>query len=84
MGKTAEDDKQYELLNEACNLYKGHFLPELAGDDWVLMRGAQFQTLYAESVTILAEIMKERGLYQELYVLCNHAASLYPFDEWQV
>lgn len=82
--KSAEAENKYELLQEACNLYKGHFLPELAGDDWVIMRDAQFQNLYTESLTVLAEMMKEREMYQELYILCNHAASLYPFDEWQV
>jgi len=82
--KIAGKELQYELLQEACNLYKGHFLPELGGEDWVIMRDAQFQNLYTESLTVLAEMMKEREQYQELYILSNHAASLYPFDEWQV
>ncbi|MBE5893899.1 MAG: hypothetical protein E7286_11100 [Lachnospiraceae bacterium] len=82
--KSAEGENKYELLQEACNLYKGHFLPELAGDDWVIMRDAHFRSLYTESLTLLAEMMKKRGMYQELYILCNHASSLFPFDEWQV
>ena len=82
--KKAGEEQQYELLQEACNLYRGYFLPELAGEDWVIMKDAWFQSLYTESLTVLAEMMKEREQYQELYILSNHAASLYPFDEWQV
>ena len=82
--RTADADTQYKLLKEACNLYKGQFLPELSGEEWVLMKDAQFQRLYTECLTVLIEKLKERGEFQELYSLCIHAATLYPFDEWQV
>lgn len=82
--KSAEGERKYELLQEACDLYKGHFLPELAGEDWVIMKDAYYQNMYTENLTVLAEWLKERERYQELYILCNHAATLYPFDEWQV
>lgn len=82
--KLASASEQYDLLKEAFGLYKGHFLPELYGEDWVIVNNAQFQSMYSECTEKLIEILREAGNYQEMYEISNHAASLYPLDEWQV
>lgn len=82
--KSVSGSEQYELLKRACDLYKGQFLPELCGEYWVLVNSAHFRELYSECVEKLAGMMKEKRAYKELCKLCNRAAALYPFDEWQV
>ena len=82
--KTVSGPEQYDLLKEAFELYKGHFLPEIYGEDWVIVNNAQFQNLYSECTEKLIELLREDGNYQEMYEISNHAASLYPLDEWQV
>jgi len=82
--KTVPAQEQYGLLKEAFDLYKGHFLPEIYSEDWVIVNSARFQTLYTECVEKLLGLMKEKGQFQEMYKVSNYAASLYPLDEWQV
>jgi DNA-binding SARP family transcriptional activator len=65
-------------------LYQGYFLPELSGEDWVVIQNARFQKLYTECLEELVSILKVQGEYEEILRLCSHAAALYPFDEWQV
>lgn len=82
--KDAAVSEKIRLLRQACDLYEGYFLPELTGEDWVTVAGAHFQYMYFECMEMLAELMKAKKQYNELYQLCNHASALYPFDEWQV
>lgn len=82
--KEQEGTKRIELLKEACQLYQGHFLPALYGEEWVVIAEADYQRLYFESMEELCCLMKEREEYEEMLPLCIRAAELYPFDEWQV
>lgn len=82
--RTASEDERYEMLKEAQELHKGHFLPELYGEEWVVIHSAKIQQLYAECMERLIEIMRKKAHYQEMRKVCNYAASLYPLDEWQV
>ena len=82
--ENASEEEKYELLKEAFTLYKGHLLPEIYSEDWVIVNSAGFQNLYTACLEDLIEIMKKKADYQEMYNPCNYAASLYPLDEWQV
>ena len=84
MEKTASEIEKYQLLKEAFTLYKGHFLPEIYGEDWVVINNSRFQNLYTECLEKMIEIMRNNGHYQDMYKACSHAANLYPLDEWQV
>lgn len=77
-------EKRINLLREACNLYKGHFLPAQSGEEWVMIAGIHYQQLYANCLEELCTLLKERREYEEIMKLSSHAAALYPFDEWQV
>ena len=76
--------KKYDQLKEAFALYRGHLLPEIYSEEWVIVNSARFQNLYTACLEELIEIMKKKGDYQDMYNSCNYAASLYPLDEWQV
>lgn len=82
--KKVSGEEKYQLLKKASALYRGHFLPEIYGEDWVIINSAAYQSLYTECLEMLVSILKEKGMHQEIYEVCNYAASLYPLDEWQV
>lgn len=79
-----QEPQQCALLREAFELYKGHLLPEIYSEEWVIVNSARFQNLYTECLENLIEILRKKNLYQEVYNISNYAASLYPLDEWQV
>ncbi len=82
--KAKNPEQKLELLKEACYDYKGYFLPALSGEEWVVVAGARFQSMYFTALEEVCHQMKQRGEYTELLELSTHAAALYPFDEWQV
>lgn len=73
-----------ELLQEACAVYGGYFLPSLSGEEWVTVEEAHYQCRYRQCVEELCMLLKKQGEYRELLELCSRAASLYPYDEWQI
>lgn len=79
-----EEEKCIALLEEACRLYQGDFLPQLENVEWVGNLVKHYKNLYVRCMTKLCELLKERKEYQKLYQVAAGAVALYPFDEWQV
>lgn len=75
--------KKLALLKKICLMYRGEFLPELSGDEWVLVESVQYKNIYSESLQELCKLLIERGDYEEALRFCEPACQLYPFDEWQ-
>lgn len=63
-------------------MYRGEFLPELSGDEWVLVESVQYKNIYSESLQELCKLLIERGDYEEALRFCEPACQLYQFDEW--
>lgn len=76
-------DKKAEVLEKACRMYQGEFLPKLSTDEWVLIESAQYKKLYEQSLEWLCTYLKEREDYEKVLELVDVACRLYPFDEWQ-
>lgn len=76
--------KRVELLKRACGMYRGYFLPPLAGEEWAAAEEAYYQRLYTKAMEELCGFLKEQKEYPELFRWCSRAASLYPYDEWQI
>lgn len=72
-----------ELLKEALNLYRGDFLQEMSGEDWVLQETVRYKNLYTEALSQMCEYLKARGEYEAILRICEPACEMYPFDEWQ-
>ena len=75
--------KKLALLKKICLMYSGEFLPELSGDEWVLVESVHYKNIYSESLQELCKLLIERGDYEEALRFCEPACQLYPFDEWQ-
>lgn len=79
-----KDEERFELLKKACYSYVGCFLPALAGEEWAAIEEAQLQSMYFSALEEVCQWMKSREDYAELLPLVSRAASLYPFEEWQI
>lgn len=75
---------QLPLLKKACELYRGEFLPMLAGEEWVAVESIHYQELYFTCLREACAQMKERREYEDMLEICTLATSIYPFEEWQI
>jgi DNA-binding SARP family transcriptional activator len=80
----ASDAKeQQKLLEEACEIYNGDFIPTLSGYEWVVTTQVRLKKLYDRCLKQLLEIYKLQKEYTKLYELSHKANKLYPYDGWQ-
>ncbi len=77
------DAESEALLEEACALYQGEFLPESSNEIWVAVESVRLKGLYEEAVLRLCSIWEKQGEYQKMLDLYTKTAELYPYEEWQ-
>lgn len=82
-GSCEDPERKEELLKQACTMYRGEFLPEISGDEWVLLESVQYKKLYCHALKELCDILLAKGEYEEALLYSETACRLYPFDEWQ-
>lgn len=75
--------EKMEMLEKACRMYTGEFLPGLSGEEWVVLESVQYKNLYFEALGWLCEYLKSQREYEKVLELCSPACEMYPFDEWQ-
>ena len=80
----SDEKRQCELLNKACELYTGDFLPFLTEEEWVKNTAHTYQELYETCMGKLCELLMEREDYGKAYQMAGKAAAIYPLREWQV
>lgn len=75
--------KKEALLKQICGMYRGEFLPEISGDEWVLLESVQYKKLYSNALKELCDGLIAKEEYEDALLYCDTACRLYPFDEWQ-
>lgn len=80
--KETEISAKRELLEKACKLYEGEFLPALSGEVWVENLRGRFQEIYFNCVQFLCKILKQQQDYKSLVRVTADAMRLYPTEEW--
>ena len=70
--------RQYALLSQSFELYKGEFLPLFANQSWVLFRSNYYGNLYIKCVNKMCYFLNCQGHYYETLSLCNKALELAP------
>lgn len=80
----ADEHVKRRLLEEACRMYAGEFLPSMIGDDWVSAANWKYQELYFKCLRALAELLKQQRRYTELLEYCEQVLTKYPYEEWQL
>lgn len=82
--EASEDiDEKEKLLKTICRMYHGEFLPDLSGEEWVLVESVEYKKIYTYALKKLCDMLIGRGDYEEALEFCEPACKLYPFDEWQ-
>jgi hypothetical protein len=82
LGET-EEEEQFVLLKESCDLYTGEFMPKLGATDWVVVLSVRYKNLYTQCVREYCEACAKRHEYREMQRVASRASSIYPFDGWQ-
>lgn len=80
--KREEREKAAEQLREACLLYKGEFLPDMASDLWVAERQVSCQKLFFECLHCYTELLGQLGFYEKILEAIRRVLVLYPYEEW--
>lgn len=80
----ALDSRDEEALRSACALYKGEFLAQMAGENWITVVSVRCQELYFQCLRSLNGKMREKKEYPELLKIINAACEMYPYEECQI
>lgn len=80
-GVCVDDDERLELLLKAIELYKGDFLPNSAGEMWVMPLSRWYRSIYIECVHAALELLTNTGHAAKAEELSTRALQLDPFDE---
>lgn len=75
------DQDRMELYEQAVALYKGDFLPKLAGQMWVVSLTARYHELYVAAVKAYAALLERAERFDEMGAVCARAGELDPLDE---
>ncbi len=71
-------------FQEAFNLYKGDFLPELDELYWISKSAVEYRAMYEECVDYLAKEYEKNGQYKEMANVYHVASGIDKDCEWQV
>ena len=80
----AQGEERVELLEAACNLYNGDFLPHLAGCDWAMVAAVHYKEEYAACVHALCEELRQRQDWQQMLRVSTRASGLCPQEDWDI
>ena len=75
------DQDRMELYEQAVALYRGDFLPKLAGQMWVVSLTARYHDLYIAAVKEYAVLLERAERFEEMAEICARAGGLDPLDE---
>lgn len=81
--RESSESRKIDLLEEACRMYRGEFLPALSGEDWVIIKSVQYKELYTNALLRVCRYRKKKREYEKVLELSSAASEIYPFDEWQ-
>ncbi len=75
--------KKYDLFRQALQVYHGELLPESATQAWVVTESIRMQKLFEEAVRYAGAYAKKTKDYDAMFHIYEHAARIYPDDDWQ-
>ncbi|WP_419038634.1 AfsR/SARP family transcriptional regulator [Enterocloster bolteae] len=80
--ETEDEAARQLLLEQACRLYGGEFLPVLSGEVWAESLRSHYQDIYFKGVREACRLMKLHRDHQKIVRLCDAATAAYPLAEW--
>lgn len=82
--KEKDEQRRIKLCRQACALYQGEFLPKLSNETWVINKSQYYRKCYANILRYLLGRLKEAREYRQIEELSAYAASIHPFEEWEI
>lgn len=82
--KEKRETDRLHLLMEAWKCYRGEFLPDMIGENWVAVENVKCRDDYFMCTEELCKWLKAHERYEDLHRVSHVAAKIYPFDEWQI
>lgn len=76
--------KRAECCKQACDLYKGEFLPQLASEQWVMHRANEYKEKYKKMLIFLLEYFKGKKAYGQIEQYASRAMRMYPLEGWEI
>ena len=77
-------EKKKSYIEEACELYRGEFLPQLGAEGWAVVLNVYYKNLFSNAMRALCQILKDEKDYKKLYHCAEKAAIIYPLEDWQI
>lgn len=77
-------EKKKSYIEEACELYRGEFLPQLGAEEWAVVLNVYYKNLFSNAMRALCQILKDEKDYKKLYHCAEKAAIIYPLEDWQI
>ena len=82
--KTLPQGQELPLLRDACELYKGDFLPELSAEQWVAARTMDYQKMYTEAVERLYQAYMNEKEYDNALYIAGRAFNIYMYEAFAI
>ena len=79
----ASDERALKPCKDACRLYNGRFLPELAGTPWVEAENARLLELFDRVLQRMAALLTAAGRQEELLPYLEKACGIQRVDGWE-
>lgn len=79
--KAEADEDKISCYKKSVVLYKGMFMPKLAGEYWVTSLTTYYHSTYLSAVKKLAGLLNINRRYEEMAQICNMAIGLDNLDE---
>lgn len=76
-----ERDEGISNLENAFDLYKGDFMPNLDREDWAIFKRNHFYRLYVKCIRELVDRYFEQERYDEAINRCENALNYEPYEE---
>lgn len=83
LGAQSKEEKT-ALLEQACQMYTGEFLPSLSAEIWVAGKQARYQNLYFQCLRPYLNALSETGQYEKMLCTARSVLRMYPYEEWYV
>ncbi len=77
----SDDEERLSKYLEALNMYHGEFLPKLSSELWTISLGARYHNLFLQVTLEAAEMLRQRGDYDQAAALCRKASASEPYHE---
>lgn len=78
---TADSTKSIELYKKALGMYKGDYLSESYGYDWLVPTRNYYRRIFLQSVYNVSELLKGQKRYDEILTICEMALKFEFFEE---